>query len=310
MRTLSDVLVKNYRRGNPGLQRGIADRQDAGNHAELCGLCRCGKRWLHRFDCECCDKNGSHGLRLPGNHCKQFAARRWTSPHLSYTSRQKQGMRSRHGFRIPMVPCKFSRHSCFNGRRWSDGPGEPSGHHFTRRNRGNRLLQGEPTFFRRGMEDYPTREVSWQQRSFPLDKDRQRILERCRFAMRLPCHFAVGPRKTPPRQALPAIRLSQPCSGNANIFNLRVLDVPVRPVYNQGEKSKIRLYRVIPAISILLFKQFLWRIKEKYIIRDFHPLVFHYLLSALLFSAGFALFVVSSGCGSRTATFHPSRLWR
>jgi glycosyltransferase involved in cell wall biosynthesis len=76
-----------------------------------------------------------------------------------------------------------------------------------------------------------------------------------------------------------------------NIFNLKVLDVPVRPVYNQGEKSKIRLYRVIPAISILLFKQFLWRIKEKYIIRDFHPLVFHYLLSALLFSAGFALFV-------------------
>jgi hypothetical protein len=31
-----------------------------------------------------------------------------------------------------------------------------------------------------------------------------------------------------------------------NIHNFRVRDVPVRPVYNIGEKSNIRIWRVIP----------------------------------------------------------------
>ncbi len=71
-----------------------------------------------------------------------------------------------------------------------------------------------------------------------------------------------------------------------NIFDRRVKDVPVRPVYNIGEKSGIRLSRVIPRISWLLVKCFLWRMKEKYMIRDFHPLVFFYLMGLALFPAG------------------------
>jgi len=67
-----------------------------------------------------------------------------------------------------------------------------------------------------------------------------------------------------------------------NIFNLRVKDVPIRPIYNIGEKSGIKLYKAIPKISWLLFKSFFWRLKEKYIIRDFHPLIFFYLLGFLL----------------------------
>ena len=35
-------------------------------------------------------------------------------------------------------------------------------------------------------------------------------------------------------------------------------------------------------MSYLLFKQFLWRMKEKYIIRDFHPLIFFYVFAFLL----------------------------
>jgi glycosyltransferase involved in cell wall biosynthesis len=62
-----------------------------------------------------------------------------------------------------------------------------------------------------------------------------------------------------------------------NIYNLRVRDVPVKPVYNIGEKSGIRIHNVVPKLSWLLFKCFLYRIKEKYIIRDFHPLVFFYV---------------------------------
>jgi glycosyltransferase involved in cell wall biosynthesis len=61
-----------------------------------------------------------------------------------------------------------------------------------------------------------------------------------------------------------------------NVYGQRVRDVPVRPVYNIGERSGIRLWRVIPILSWLLTKSFFWRMKEKYIIRDFHPLLFFY----------------------------------
>jgi glycosyltransferase involved in cell wall biosynthesis len=63
-----------------------------------------------------------------------------------------------------------------------------------------------------------------------------------------------------------------------NVFNSRVMDIPIEPVYNIGERSKINIFKVIFTISWLLIKLFLWRMKEKYIIRDFHPLIFFYLL--------------------------------
>jgi glycosyltransferase involved in cell wall biosynthesis len=66
-----------------------------------------------------------------------------------------------------------------------------------------------------------------------------------------------------------------------NVYNFKVADVPVEPVYHVGEKSGIRIKKVVFTISWLLIKMFLWRMKEKYIIRDFHPLVFFYLLGAM-----------------------------
>ena len=74
-----------------------------------------------------------------------------------------------------------------------------------------------------------------------------------------------------------------------NVINARVRDVPSRPVYNVGEKSGIKIRKVVPRISWLLTKAFFWRMKEKYVIRDFHPLVFFYALGGLLFLAGLAL---------------------
>jgi glycosyltransferase involved in cell wall biosynthesis len=71
-----------------------------------------------------------------------------------------------------------------------------------------------------------------------------------------------------------------------NIFNLRVKDVPVRPIYNIGEKSGIKFRKVIPKISWLLLKCFFWRLKEKYVIRDFHPLLFFYLFGFFLLPLG------------------------
>jgi glycosyltransferase involved in cell wall biosynthesis len=74
-----------------------------------------------------------------------------------------------------------------------------------------------------------------------------------------------------------------------NVWNARVRDIPSRPIYNVGEKSGIRLRHVVPRISWLLLKAFVWRMKEKYVIRDFHPLVFFYALGTLLFLAGLGL---------------------
>lgn len=71
-----------------------------------------------------------------------------------------------------------------------------------------------------------------------------------------------------------------------NIGNFRVRDVSVRPVYNVGERSGIRLWKVIPTISWLLLRSFCWRLLAKYVLRDFHPLVFFYALGLSLFPAG------------------------
>jgi len=61
-----------------------------------------------------------------------------------------------------------------------------------------------------------------------------------------------------------------------NICNARVRDVPVAPVYGVGERSGIRLHKVIPHMLMLLTRLFFTRLVHKYIIRDFHPLVLFY----------------------------------
>ena len=74
-----------------------------------------------------------------------------------------------------------------------------------------------------------------------------------------------------------------------NVVEARVRDVPSRPVYNVGEQSGIRYSRVVPAISWLLLKAFFWRLWQKYVIRDFHPLVFFYVFGIAMFLAGLGL---------------------
>src|SRR5918996_2532215 len=74
-----------------------------------------------------------------------------------------------------------------------------------------------------------------------------------------------------------------------NVWNARVRDFPSRPVYGVGERSGIKLRRVIPRISWLLMKGFFWRLREKYVIRDFHPLVFFYAFGILMTAAGLLL---------------------
>ncbi len=74
-----------------------------------------------------------------------------------------------------------------------------------------------------------------------------------------------------------------------NVQNARVRDVPSRPIYDVGEESGIKLRSVVPRISWLLFKGFWWRMGHKYVIRDFHPLVFFYAFGVLMTLVGFLL---------------------
>lgn len=67
-----------------------------------------------------------------------------------------------------------------------------------------------------------------------------------------------------------------------NVENFRVKDVPIKPVYNVGEKSGIKIGRVVFTLSRLLFRKFIWRLLNKYVIRDFHPLVLFYFFGFIL----------------------------
>jgi len=80
-----------------------------------------------------------------------------------------------------------------------------------------------------------------------------------------------------------------------NVWSARVRDFPSRPVYGVGERSGIRYRKVVPRISWLLVKGFFWRLREKYVIRDFHPLVFFYAFGFLATLAGLVLGCVEIG---------------
>ena len=76
-----------------------------------------------------------------------------------------------------------------------------------------------------------------------------------------------------------------------NIYNFRVRDVQIKPVYNVGEKSGIKIQKVLFTISSILLRMFLKRLKEKYIIRDFHPLIFFYFFGFLFGVLSLLLFI-------------------
>lgn len=67
-----------------------------------------------------------------------------------------------------------------------------------------------------------------------------------------------------------------------NIHGFRVADVPVKPLYGVGEVSTLKVRKVIFTIGWLLVKLFFKRLYQKYVIRDFHPLVFFYAFGLLL----------------------------
>jgi glycosyltransferase involved in cell wall biosynthesis len=68
-----------------------------------------------------------------------------------------------------------------------------------------------------------------------------------------------------------------------NIGRCTLQEVEIKPVYRIGERSKMKIWKVIPKVSWLLFKAFFRRIWTRYFKRDFHPLFLLYVLGIFLF---------------------------
>ncbi|MCQ1535087.1 glycosyltransferase family 2 protein [Methanosarcina sp. KYL-1] len=71
-----------------------------------------------------------------------------------------------------------------------------------------------------------------------------------------------------------------------NAFGMRVVDVTMPARYGT-EKSKIRYGKYIRKVAPMIFRGFLWRLKMKYMVLDFHPLVLFYIASMVLVPLGF-----------------------
>ena len=69
---------------------------------------------------------------------------------------------------------------------------------------------------------------------------------------------------------------------NLNIHNFRVRDIITQPIYGVGEVSGFKPLRMIPPLTRLIIKLFFFRMVQKYIIRDFHPLIFFYFFAFFL----------------------------
>lgn len=73
-----------------------------------------------------------------------------------------------------------------------------------------------------------------------------------------------------------------------NTAGLRVMDVPRRAIYLSGvRQSQIHGFSYAIHVFPMLLRGFFRRLLYKYILRDFHPLVFFYLLGLFLVPAGF-----------------------
>jgi len=71
-----------------------------------------------------------------------------------------------------------------------------------------------------------------------------------------------------------------------NVYGFRVKDIPHPSRYGR-ERSKIKYSKYIHKVSWLLLKDFFWRLKMKYVLISFHPLVIFYLFGIILIGIGF-----------------------
>lgn len=72
-----------------------------------------------------------------------------------------------------------------------------------------------------------------------------------------------------------------------NIHGFQIRNIP-HPAKYGNEKSSIKYGSYIVRVSNLLLRDFLWRLKMKYVVFSFHPLVIFYLFGSVLTAIGLA----------------------
>lgn len=88
-----------------------------------------------------------------------------------------------------------------------------------------------------------------------------------------------------------------------NAYGFKIKDVPRTPIYLKGERqSQIKGFSYAMKVSPMLVRGFFWRMFFKYLYRDFHPLIFFYLLGMILLPFGilygcYQLYLVMTGVG-------------
>ncbi len=78
-----------------------------------------------------------------------------------------------------------------------------------------------------------------------------------------------------------------------NIAEMRVIEVPVNPLYSVGERSKMKIPRVVPNISLLLLNLFARRIFLRYVVDSGHPIFLYYICATLAFLGSATTFIYS-----------------
>lgn len=92
-----------------------------------------------------------------------------------------------------------------------------------------------------------------------------------------------------------------------NIACCTLKEVTIKPVYKIGEKSKMKISKVIFRISWLLVRLFFYRIWIKYFFKDFHPIFLFYHLAMFLtiLWIPYALKVVKAFLTGQTLSYEP-----
>lgn len=92
-----------------------------------------------------------------------------------------------------------------------------------------------------------------------------------------------------------------------NIAFCSIKEVAIKPIYDIGEKSKMKVLLVIPKIAFLLFRSFFKRLWIKYFFRDFNPLFLLYHLSFILglISIPYALKIIKGFIYGYTLNYEP-----
>ncbi|MBN1384075.1 MAG: glycosyltransferase [Elusimicrobia bacterium] len=78
-----------------------------------------------------------------------------------------------------------------------------------------------------------------------------------------------------------------------NIYKFRVMDIPRRTIYLEGARqSQIKGFSYAVWVSPMLLKNFFYRLYKRYLIGDFHPLIFMYIAGLILMLLGLFVGIV------------------